>query len=267
MGSSAISRLDMEAAMRRGLERSEFLLHYQPKVDLASQRIVGAEALVRWQHPQIGLIHPIEFIHLAEETGLIVPLGEWVLEEACHQQAHWRAQGLGALKLAVNMSARQFRLDDLSERVAAIVQRTGVDPKQIVLELTESMVMQDVDTTRMSLVALKNLGLSLSLDDFGTGYSSLSYLRRFPIDELKIDRSFINDIHSNEDDAAIASAIVAMAHSLGLAVVAEGVECKEQADLLAGMGCSQAQGYFYARPMPAQAFLDRVRAQPSAATP
>ncbi len=267
MGSSAISRLDMEAAMRRGLERGEFLLHYQPKIDLASQRIVGAEALVRWQHPQIGLIHPIEFIHLAEETGLIVPLGEWVLEEACHQQARWREQGLGELKLAVNMSARQFRLDDLSERVAAIVQRTGVDPRQIVLELTESMVMQDVDTTRMSLVALKSLGLSLSLDDFGTGYSSLSYLRRFPIDELKIDRSFINDIHSNEDDAAIASAIVAMAHSLGLAVVAEGVECKEQADLLAGIGCSQAQGYFYARPMPAHTFLERVRAQPLANQP
>ena len=267
MGSSAISRLDMEAAMRRGLERGEFLLHYQPKIELASGRVVGAEALVRWQHPQIGLIHPIEFIRLAEETGLIVPLGEWVLEEACRQQARWREQGLGALKLAVNMSARQFRLDDLSDRVAAIVQRTGVDPQQIVLELTESMVMQDVDTTRMSLVALKNLGLSLSLDDFGTGYSSLSYLRRFPIDELKIDRSFINDIHSNEDDAAIASAIVAMAHSLGLAVVAEGVECQEQADLLQRMGCSQVQGYLYARPMPAHAFLERARTQPLADTP
>ncbi len=263
MGTSAISRLDMEAAMRRGLERGEFLLHYQPKIALASGRIVGAEALVRWQHPQIGLIHPVEFIRLAEETGLIVPLGEWVLEEACRQQAHWHAQGLGALRLAVNMSARQFRLDDLSERVAAIVQRTGVQAQHMVLELTESMVMQDVDTTRMSLVALKNLGLSLSLDDFGTGYSSLSYLRRFPIDELKIDRSFISDIHSNEDDAAIASAIVAMAHSLGLSVVAEGVECQAQADLLVQMGCAQVQGYFYARPMPAQAFAERVRAQQS----
>ena len=261
MGTSAISRLDMEAAMRRGLERGEFLLHYQPKIALASGRIVGAEALVRWQHPQIGLIHPVEFIRLAEETGLIVPLGEWVLEEACRQQARWQEQGLGALKLAVNMSARQFRLEDLSERVAAIVQRTGVQAQHMVLELTESMVMQDVDTTRMSLVALKNLGLSLSLDDFGTGYSSLSYLRRFPIDELKIDRSFISDIHSNEDDAAIASAIVAMAHSLGLSVVAEGVECQAQADLLAQMGCAQVQGYFYARPMLARALVERVRAQ------
>ena len=247
--------------MRRGLERGEFLLHYQPKIALASGRIVGAEALVRWQHPQIGLIHPVEFIRLAEETGLIVPLGEWVLEEACRQQARWQEQGLGALKLAVNMSARQFRLEDLSERVAAIVQRTGVQAQHMVLELTESMVMQDVDTTRMSLVALKNLGLSLSLDDFGTGYSSLSYLRRFPIDELKIDRSFISDIHSNEDDAAIASAIVAMAHSLGLSVVAEGVECQAQADLLAQMGCAQVQGYFYARPMLARALVERVRAQ------
>lgn len=262
MGSSAISRLDMEAAMRRGLERGEFLVHYQPKIELASQRIVGAEALVRWQHPQIGLIHPVEFIHLAEETGLIVPLGEWVLEEACRQQAQWREQGLGALKLAVNMSARQFRLDDLSERVAAIVQRTGAEAHNIVLELTESMVMQDVDTTRMSLAALKKLGLSLSLDDFGTGYSSLSYLRRFPIDELKIDRSFVNDIHANDDDAAIAMAIIAMARSLGLAVVAEGVESRAQADLLERMGCTQVQGYLYARPMPPHAFLELVRAQP-----
>jgi len=262
MGSTAISRLDMEGAMRRGLERGEFVLHYQPKIDLTSQRVVGAEALVRWQHPQIGLVHPIEFIRLAEETGLILPLGEWVLAEACRQQVLWQQQGMAPLKIAINMSARQFRQDELSERIAAVFASTGADPTQFILELTESMVMHDVDSTLTTLRTLKTLGLSLSLDDFGTGYSSLSYLRRFPIDELKIDRSFINDIHTNPDDAAIAGAIVAMARSLGLSVVAEGVEKKEQADLLATLGCNQVQGYYYARPMAAVTFAERLQEQP-----
>ncbi len=258
MGSTAVSRLDMEGAMRRGLEHGEFVVHYQPKIDLRTRSVVGAEALVRWEHPKIGLIHPIEFIRLAEETGLILPLGEWVLTEACRQQVQWQQQGCAPLKIAINMSARQFRQADLAERVAAIFMTTGADPTQFVLELTESMVMQDVDSTLTTLRALKRLGVSLSLDDFGTGYSSLSYLRRFPIDELKIDRSFINDIHNNADDAAIASAIVAMARSLGMTVVAEGVENIEQADLLATMGCNEVQGYFFARPMTASAFADRA---------
>ena len=261
MGSSAVSRLDMEAALRRGLERGEFLLHYQPKVDLSTECIVGAEALVRWQHPQIGLVHPIEFIRLAEETGLIIPLGEWVLGEACRQQVLWQQQGLGPVKLAVNMSARQFRQEELIERISAVFAGSGADPRHMTLELTESMVMHDVDSALASLRALKKLGLSLSLDDFGTGYSSLSYLRRFPIDELKIDRSFINDIHLNADDAAIAGAIVAMARSLGLLVVAEGVEKKEQAELLSSLGCNLVQGYFYARPMTVSAFTTRLQAQ------
>lgn len=261
MGNTAISRLDMEAAMRRALDRGEFLLHYQPKVDLASERMVGVEALVRWQHPQIGLVHPIEFIRLAEETGLILPLGEWVLQEACRQQAQWAREGYGDLRVAVNMSARQFRLDNLTERVRSVIEQTGASPSKIILEMTESMVMQDVDTTRLTLGALKELGLGLSLDDFGTGYSSLSYLRRFPINELKIDRSFINDIHTNEDDAAIARAIVAMAKSLSLSVVAEGVERKQQADLLQEMGCDHGQGYLYARPMTAQAVLQRLHTE------
>jgi diguanylate cyclase (GGDEF)-like protein/PAS domain S-box-containing protein len=259
MGSTAISRLDMEAAMRRGLERGEFVLHYQPKIDIQTQRVVGAEALVRWQHPQIGLVHPIEFIRIAEETGLILPLGEWVIAEACRQQVLWQKQGLPPLKIAINMSARQFRQDELTDRIAAIFASTGVNPTLIILELTESMVMHDVDSTLLSLRALKNLGVSLSLDDFGTGYSSLSYLRRFPIDELKIDRSFVNDIHTNPDDAAIAGAIIAMARSLGLMVVAEGVENKEQADLLSTMGCNQVQGYYFARPLTVAAFANRLR--------
>ncbi len=261
MGSNAISRLDMEAALRRALERGEFLLHYQPKIELPSQRIVGAEALIRWQHPQIGLVHPIEFIHLAEETGLILPMGEWVLKEVCQQQVRWREQGLPPMKIAINMSARQFRQEDLADRIAATFASTGADPTQFILELTESMVMQDVDSTLVALRSLKKLGVSLSLDDFGTGYSSLSYLRRFPIDELKIDRSFINDIHTNQDDAAIAGAIVAMARSLGLSVVAEGVEKKEQAELLASLGCNQVQGYYYARPMAESAFTTHLHEQ------
>ncbi|QTN27868.1 EAL domain-containing protein [Rhodoferax sp. AJA081-3] len=261
MGSTAISRLDMEGAMRRGLERGEFVLHYQPKIDLATQAVVGAEALIRWQHPQIGLIHPIEFIRLAEETGLILPLGEWVLAEACRQQVLWRQQSVTPLRISINMSARQFRQDELTDRIAAVFASTGADPSQFIVELTESMVMHDVDSTLASLRALKKLGLSLSLDDFGTGYSSLSYLRRFPIDELKIDRSFINDIHTNPDDAAIAGAIIAMARSLGLSVVAEGVENKEQAELLSTLGCSQVQGYYYARPLTVAAFTARLREQ------
>jgi diguanylate cyclase (GGDEF)-like protein len=261
MGSTAISRLDMEGAMRRGLERGEFVLHYQPKIDLTTHHVVGAEALIRWQHPQISLVHPIEFIRLAEETGLILPLGEWVLAEACKQQVLWHQQGLQLLKIAINMSARQFRQDELADRIEAVFASTGANPAHVILELTESMVMHDVDSTLVALRALKKLGVSLSLDDFGTGYSSLSYLRRFPIDELKIDRSFINDIHTNPDDAAIAGAIIAMARSLGLSVVAEGVEKKEQADLLTTLGCNQVQGYYYARPMTVAAFTNRLREQ------
>jgi diguanylate cyclase (GGDEF)-like protein/PAS domain S-box-containing protein len=254
MSITAISRLNMEGALRRGLERGEFTLHYQPKINLQTQKITGAEALIRWHHPQIGLIHPIEFIPLAEETGLILPLGEWVLETACKQQLAWQAQGLPPLKIAVNMSSRQFRQEDLAERVTAIFSNTGAAPENFIIELTESMVMQDVESTLITLRALKNLGVAISLDDFGTGYSSLSYLRKFPIDELKIDKSFINDIHDNPDDAAIASAIVAMALSLGLQVVAEGVETSEQVTLLKGMRCHLVQGYYFARPMDANSF-------------
>lgn len=267
MGSTAISRLDMEGAMRRGIERGEFVLHYQPKIDLVTQNVVGAEALIRWQHPQIGLVHPIEFIRLAEETGLILPLGEWVLQEACKQQVLWHQQGLPPLKIAINMSARQFRQEELAERIASVFASTGADPAHVILELTESMVMHDVDSTLVALRALKKLGVSLSLDDFGTGYSSLSYLRRFPIDELKIDRSFINDIHTNPDDAAIAGAIIAMARSLGLSVVAEGVEKNEQAALLSALGCNQVQGYYYARPLTVSAFASRMREQQQQARP
>ena len=263
MGVTAISRLNMEGALRRGLERGEFILHYQPKINIHTNEIIGAEALIRWRHPQIGLIHPIEFIPLAEETGLILALGEWVLAEACKQQIAWQAQGMAPLKIAINVSSRQFRQEDLAERVATIFTNTGAKPGDFILELTESMVMQDVASTLIALRSLKKLGFSISLDDFGTGYSSLSYLRRFPIDELKIDKSFINDIHENPDDAAIASAIIAMTLSLGLRVVAEGVEKKEQVDALIAMGCTHVQGYYYGRPMDAASFFARLQVQQS----
>ena len=163
--------------MRRGLEQNEFLLHFQPKIDLTSRKVVGAEALIRWQHPQIGLIHPVEFIGIAEESGLIIQLGEWVLRRACEQQVRWREAGLASLQIAVNMSSRQFRQDDLASKVAQIILDTGIDPARLTLELTESMVMQDLNSTLATLRSLKNLGVSISLDDFGTGYSSLSYLQ------------------------------------------------------------------------------------------
>jgi len=255
LANMALDRVDLEGALRRALERNEFLLYYQPKVDVVSRRIVGAEALVRWEQPQVGLVHPGEFIPLAEETGLILPIGAWVMHEAFRQQAAWRTAGLPPLKVAINISARQFRQDDLPEQVARGLAATGADPTAFIFEMTESMVMHDVDSALMALRDLKKLGITLSLDDFGTGYSSLSYLRRFPIDEVKIDRSFVQELHHNEDDAAIAAAVVAMARSLGLSVVAEGVELKEQLAALERLGCNEVQGYLLGRPLTAEAFV------------
>jgi len=259
MASMAIERVDMEGALRRALERGELLLHYQPKIDLATRRIVGAEALVRWQHPQIGLVHPNEFIPLAEETGLVVPLGAWVMQEAFRQQAAWSRAGLPPLKLAINISARQFRLDNLPDLVAAALEESGAHADSFVFEVTESMVMQDAERALTVMHSIKELGISLSLDDFGTGYSSLSYLRRFPIDEVKIDRSFVRDLHHDADDAAIAAAVVALARTLGLRVVAEGVELEAQVAVLEKLNCDQVQGYFFGRPLDVADFEKRLR--------
>ncbi len=250
----ALDRIDMEAALRRALERREFVLHYQPKVDVASRRIVGAEALLRWEQPRVGLVYPGEFVRLAEETGLILPIGAWVIREAFRQQAAWRDLGLPPLKLSINLSPRQFRQEDLPEIVARALEETGADAAAFTFELTESMVMHDVESAQIALHALKQLGIELSLDDFGTGYSSLSYLRRFPIDEVKIDRSFVSELHRNEDDAAIAAAVVAMAQTLGLRVVAEGVELDEQLAALEKLGCHEVQGYLLGRPLDAADF-------------
>ena len=259
MATMAVERIDMEGALRRAIERKELLLHYQPKIDLATRRIIGAEALVRWQHPQLGLVHPNEFIPLAEDTGLVVPLGAWVMQEAMRQYVAWREAGLPPLKLAINLSARQFRLENLPDLVAAALAESGADPQAFVFELTESMVMQDAERALTAMHSIKQLGISLSLDDFGTGYSSLSYLRRFPIDEVKIDRSFVRDLHHNADDAAIAAAVVALARTLGLRVVAEGVELEAQVLVLEKLNCDQVQGYFFGRPLDVAEFEERVR--------
>ena len=250
-----LERAALESDLRHALERNEFLLHYQPKVDIASNRIVGMEALVRWQQPGKALIAPAQFIPLAEETGLIVPIGQWVLKTACLQNKAWQDQGLPRLRVAVNLSARQFAHESLLEDVARVLAETGLDPAWLEFEITESMVMRDPEHAVTLLHGLKALGIHLSIDDFGTGYSSLSYLKRFPLDSVKIDRSFIQDIPGDSDDAAITQAIIAMAHSLRLGVIAEGVETREQLDFLRANGCDEMQGYHFSRPLPEDEFL------------
>lgn len=254
MGTMALERLDMEGALRRGLERREFTVHYQPKVALAGGAIVGAEALVRWHQPSTGLLSPAEFIPLAEDTGLIVQLGEFVLDEACRQLRTWLDAGLPVVQVAVNISARQFREEGFARMVADTISRHEIDPGLIELEMTESMVMHQGNFTLDLLNELKQIGIQFALDDFGTGYSSLSYLKRFPIDTLKIDQSFVREIDHSRDDAAIAKAIVVMAHSLDLKVVAEGVEREAQLGILHEYGCDQYQGYFNSRPIPPENF-------------
>ncbi|HYG55609.1 MAG TPA: EAL domain-containing protein [Burkholderiales bacterium] len=240
-------RLQLENALRRALERREFLLHYQQRVNLATGAVCGAEALVRWNHPEWGLVYPTRFVPLAEETGLIVQLGEWVLREACRQAREWLDAGLNPGVVSVNLSARQFRQEGLVRLLSRILEETGLDPKHLEMELTESMVMHNVDSAVATLQGLKSLGVSLSLDDFGTGYSSLAYLKNLPIDKLKIDRSFVRDIGAGQDgdDGVLAQAIITLGHSLHLHVVAEGVETDAQMRFLKRHGCDEVQGYYY----------------------
>lgn len=254
MNVRAMDRLVLENGLHHALERDEFLLHYQPQVDLRSGEIVGMEALVRWQHPELGLISPAMFIPVAEDSGLIVELGEWVLRSACAQNKAWQLAGLKPVSVAVNLSARQFRQPGLVEKVVAILDETGLDPACLELELTESLVMQDVEKTIATLGKLKAMGIKLSIDDFGTGYSSLSYLKRFPIDTLKIDQSFVRDITTDPDDAAIAKSIISMAHDMQLRVIAEGVETEAQKSFLQQRHCDEMQGYLFSRPVPAAEF-------------
>ena len=251
MTNKAVARMGMESDLRVALKRGEFLLHYQPIVDGRDNRIIGVEALARWQSPEHGLVPPLQFIPLAEETGLILPLGEWVLRTACAQLRQWQSTGFPELWLAVNLSTRQFRQSGLAQFVARTLNDASLAPRYLELEITESILAQGGEAETV-LREVSATGVQFSIDDFGTGYSSLSYLKRFPIDTLKIDRSFVADIPGNTDDAAIAQAIIAMAHSLGMRVVAEGVETAEQGRFLQSHGCDTMQGYFFSRPLPAE---------------
>lgn len=254
MNARALESLAMGGALRDALERDEFELHYQPQVDLVSGRIFGMEALLRWRHPQHGMVSPMTFIPLAEETGLIVPIGAWVLREACRQNKTWQDAGLPPLRIAVNLSARQFGRRDIAETVALTLAETGLEARFLELEITESMLMQDINATIGTMQKLKEIGVAFSLDDFGTGYSSLSYLKRLPIETLKIDRSFVCDIPGDKDDTAIAAAIVAMALTLNIRVIAEGVETAEQLAFLHSQKCTSMQGYYFSKPLPAADF-------------
>jgi diguanylate cyclase (GGDEF)-like protein/PAS domain S-box-containing protein len=245
------ARAQMGAELRRALERDEFALHYQPKVDLATRKPTGVEALLRWKHPARGMVSPAEFIPVLEETGLIMPVGDWVLGRACEDLKAWQAAGLAAVPVAVNLSARQFRNPELDRSITALVSAAGVDPGLVELEITESQLMQDPDQAIRVMRSLRDAGMRLAIDDFGTGYSSLAYLRRFPVAALKIDRSFVKDLSSEEGDATIVRTIIEMARSLGFTVVAEGVETEAQARFLRLLRCEQAQGYLFARPLPA----------------
>jgi EAL domain-containing protein (putative c-di-GMP-specific phosphodiesterase class I) len=253
MQAEVSARVAMEADLREAVQKQQFVLHYQPQV-MGAGRITGVEALVRWQHPVRGMVAPAEFIPLAEETGLIRPIGQWVLEAACTQLAQWAHQpGLAELTMAVNVSPRQFHQTNFIDSVVKTLARTLATPKLLKLELTESMLIDDVETVITKMGALKALGVGFSLDDFGTGYSSLSYLKRLPLDQLKIDQGFVRNIVTDHNDAVIAKMVVVLAQSMGLSVIAEGVESQAQANFLASLGCHAYQGYLFSRPLPLEA--------------
>ncbi len=248
MNTKEAERLGLENALRRGLERSEFLLHYQPIVDLTTNKIVSLEVLLRWRHPEMGLIPPSKFIPVAEDTGMIVPIGDWVLETACKQARTWLDRGLPPVRLAINLSAAQFNQHDLATQVAIVLSNSGLDAACLQLEITEGMTMREPDRTGKALADLRAMGIVLIIDDFGTGYSSLSYLKRLPIGGLKIDRSFVDGVPGDANDSALTRAIIAMADSLGLRVIAEGVETPMQHRFLKEAGCQEFQGYLFSQP-------------------
>ena len=252
MAAMAAEHLTLESGLHRALERREFVLHYQPQVSLYTGRVTGVEALIRWRHPEKGMISPAKFIPLAEETGLIVLIGEWVLQTACAQMRTWREAGLPPLRVAVNLSAQHFKQPGLDETVRRILQETGTDPHRLDIELTESTLAQNPDVVAGILNKLEQLGVQISVDDFGTGYSSLSYLKRFPVDVLKIDQSFVRNIVTDPDDAALVMAIIGMAHALRIQTLAEGVETEAQLDFLRKHRCDAMQGYYFSKPLPAE---------------
>ncbi len=250
MHAKASKRFELETSLRRAIDNQEFLLHYQPRVAIDSLQIVGLEALVRWQHPQMGLVPPGDFIPLAEETGLILPIGEWVLREACRQNREWQDKGFARMRIGVNISARQFQQQQLSETVMRILEEAELGPEFLELELTESSIMSHPEATIDVLTKLQTKGVAISVDDFGTGFSSLSYLKRLPIDSLKVDQSFVRELATDPDDAALVMAIVSLGHTLRLRVVAEGVETQEQLRFLRLLRCDEIQGYLISKPLP-----------------
>jgi len=252
MNIKVLERMMLENSMRKALEREDFFLMYQPQVNTRTGEIIGMEALVRWRHPDMGVIVPDKFIYLAEETGLIIPLGEWVLRTACYQAKAWQQQGFPPMRMAVNLSAKQFGQKNLDETIAAILLESGLDADRLELEITESTIMKNPDSNTRMLHKLKGMGISLAIDDFGTGYSSLSYLKHFPINRLKIDRMFVRDIINNPDDAAIVEIIISMAHTLKLSVTAEGVETRPLMEFLSARNCTDMQGYLFSRPAGAE---------------
>ncbi|MBI4681668.1 MAG: EAL domain-containing protein [Nitrospirae bacterium] len=259
MNAAVMRRLDLENKLRKAYINREFMLYYQPQFEIVTGKIVGMEALIRWQHPEMGMVPPMEFIPLAEETGLIVPIGEWVLNAACTQNKAWQDEGYLPIKLSVNLSSQQFKNNDIIKTISKVLKDTCMDPRYLVLEITESIIMQNKEKTISMLNTLNTMGLSLAMDDFGTGYSSLSYLKRFPLDVVKIDRSFIKDVTGSKEDAAIVKAIIAMVHSLELKVIAEGVETEQQLNFLLEHGCDEVQGYLFSRPLPSKDVSNLLR--------
>jgi diguanylate cyclase (GGDEF)-like protein/PAS domain S-box-containing protein len=256
MNARVIEHLMLQNSLRQALDAEQFMLSYQPQVSLENGRVAGLEALVRWQHPRMGTVSPVKFIPLAEENGLIVPIGAWVLKQACAQVKAWQTKGLSIKTVAVNLSPRQFIEIRLPDLVACTLEETGLDAHCLELEITENLLMKDLEGSILTLRALKSIGVKLAIDDFGTGYSSLSYLKRLPIDRLKIDQSFVRDVNSNADDAAITQAIITLAHNLGLTVIAEGVENTEQIAFLSARHCDQVQGYLFSHPIPPEDIAD-----------
>ena len=259
MNSVAQEKHSIESDLRTAIDREEFVLHYQPQIDMTTGKVVGVEALVRWQHPFRGLVQPDMFIAVAEDTGLILPIGDWVLKTACRQSTSWTSDGLPPIRMAVNLSAQQFRQDNLPSLVADIIAETGIAPHLLELEITESDAMKNSEETILHLRHFKEMGVELAIDDYGTGYSSLGYLKLYPVNRLKIDRSFIKDIETSSDDSAIAAATIALAHALGKKVVAEGVETAGQLNFLREQKCDIVQGYYYSRPLPAAELAEFVR--------
>jgi len=254
MQTALLARIGLDADLRRAVALNQLCLYYQPQVDGQAQ-VIGAEALLRWIHPERGVVSPAEFVPLAEDTGQILPIGMWVLRTACEQLCAWAADpALAKLRIAVNVSALQFRMPDFVAAVRQVLERTGADPHRLVIEITESVVLGNVEDSFARIQALKAAGISFSLDDFGTGYSSLSYLSRLPLDEVKIDKSFVTSLPANRNDAVIAQTIITMATSLGLGVIAEGVETAAQRAFLQAHGCNHYQGYYFSHPLPVREF-------------